>query len=206
MEKARETPQNKTLHQSRIYEWAMQKAGSSRATFWISLLFFLEIVLFVPLDAILLFFCLQNRSKIFIYAIIGAIASTFSALLGYFAGHFLWDLLEKIIIPHLISQNQFNTIANHFILYENLAVFIGMLLPFPVKALSLTAGAFHLELTSFILYALLARILRFFFVGTIAFIWGEKVEIFFKRHFNTILIAVFAKVLVLSSLFWFFSS
>lgn len=206
MEKPSDFSQNQTLPQSKIYLWAIQKANSSKAPFWIGLLFLLEIILFIPLDPILLFFFLQNRSKIFIYTIVAAVASVCSSLIGYLAGHFLWHLLENWIIPHLISQSHFLNLSTHLEYYQHWAVFFGMLLPFPLKALSLTAGVFDLGLTSFVLYAFLARMTRFLFVGTLAFVWGKKVELFFERHFHSILLIILAKALLFSSLFWLLAS
>src|SRR6187431_3120562 len=78
-----------------LYSWALQKATSPKAPLWIGLLFALELFLFIPLDAILMFFCLQNRSRIFLYASIATIASLVSGLIGYFLGHFLWDLISS---------------------------------------------------------------------------------------------------------------
>ena len=48
---------------TKLYHWAIQKASSTKAPLWLALLFALELVLFVPLDAILMFFCLQKRSN-----------------------------------------------------------------------------------------------------------------------------------------------
>src|SRR5690348_13325392 len=78
---------------NKLYSWAIQKAASPKAPLWIGLLFFLELFLFIPLDAILMFFCLQNRSRIFLYAGIATIASLCSGLIGYLFGHFLWDMI-----------------------------------------------------------------------------------------------------------------
>src|SRR3990172_706955 len=99
---------------AKLYSWALQKAESDKAPYWIGLLFFLEIALFIPLDAILVFFCLQNRQKTFLYATIATIASTASGLIGYVFGHFLWDLVGPYVVPHLISTPSFDRISHHF--------------------------------------------------------------------------------------------
>jgi len=187
---------------SKFYNWAIQKAHSSKAPLWVGLLFFLELVLFIPLDAVLMFFCLENRKNIFLYVGIAAIASVFSGLIGYLAGHFLWDLIGSYVVPHLVSSSSFSHLSNHFQLYENWAVFIGGLVPFPLKALSLTAGVFHLGLLPFFLCLSCARILRFLLVGTAILLWGESIKNFVERHFHRIIFIIGAKMAMIFLLFW----
>ncbi|HLB52153.1 MAG TPA: VTT domain-containing protein [Chlamydiales bacterium] len=187
---------------SKLYQWAIQKATSSKAPLWMGLLFFLELFLFIPLDPILLFFSLQRRSQIFFYCIIAAIASTFSACIGYLAAHFLWDLLEPLVIPHLISAAHFAKVSSQFEVYEHWALFFGALLPFPLKALSLTAGVFHLGLLPFASLVLLARLIRFFLIGGVIAIWGEKVHAFVERHFQRILLLIGAKIAAAALFLW----
>ena len=187
---------------TKFYNWAMQKAESEKAPYWIGLLFFLEIFLFIPLDAVLMFFCLQNRKKTFLYAAIATVASTVSGLIGYLFGHFLWDLVGSFVVPHLISSASFEKISHHFQDYENWAVFFGALVRFPLKALSLSAGVFQLGIGSFVAFFFAARFLRFFLIGTAMVLWGEKVKDFVDRHFHRIIMVVGAKVAVAFVFFW----
>jgi membrane protein YqaA with SNARE-associated domain len=187
---------------ARLYNWAMEKAESEKAPWWIALLFVLELFLFIPLDAVLMFFCLQNRKNIFLYVAIAALASTISGLVGYLLGHFLWDLVGPYIVPHLISTAYFDKLSIHFQQYEVWAVFFGSLIPFPLKALSLTAGVFHLGVVPFITYMALARILRFSLIGIAMSIWGESVKNFVDRHFHRIVMVIGAKVAMAFLFFW----
>jgi membrane protein YqaA with SNARE-associated domain len=189
----------------RLYSWALQRTESKRAPLWIGLLFFLELVLFIPLDAVLIFFCLQNRKRIFLYILITTIASTLSALCGYLLGHFLWDLLGSMIVPNLISPRSFQRFALHYHQHEHLAVFLGALLPFPLKVLSLSAGIFHLTITPFLFFVLLARTLRFSLIGIAMLFFGEKVKEFVDRHFHRLLLLLGAKTALAFAFFWTFS-
>jgi len=187
---------------TRLYNWAMEKANSQKAPFWIAFLFVLELVLFIPLDAILIFFCLQNRKNIFLYVGIAAVASTLSGLVGYLLGHFLWDLIGSYIVPHFISASFFNKLSFQFQVYEVWAVFFASLIPFPLKALSLTAGVFHLGVIPFATFMLLARLLRFSLVGVAMSIWGENVKSFVDKHFHRIIVVIGAKVAMAFLFFW----
>jgi membrane protein YqaA with SNARE-associated domain len=178
----------------RLYNWAIQRTESRRAPLWFGILFFLELVLIIPLDAILVFFCLQNRSRILMYVMIAAIASTLSGLCGYLLGHFLWDLIGPYVVPHLISASAFDHFAHHYQNYENWAVFAGAFLPIPLKILSLSAGIFQLGLAPFLGFLFFARSLRFALVGWAMYLWGEKVKLFVDRHFRGLFMIIGAKI------------
>ncbi len=186
----------------KLYHWATQKATSEKAPWWIALLFGLEIILLIPLDAILMFFCLQNRKNTLLYVLIASFASMISGLLGYLLGYFLWDLLGSYIVPYLISTSLFERLSHHFQEYENWAVFFGSFIPFPLKALTLTGGVFHLPLVPFLGYLFLGRLLRFSLVGGAMILWGEQVKIFVDRHFHRIVMVLGAKIAMAFLFFW----
>lgn len=187
----------------RFYNWSIEKASSPKAPFWLSLLFTLECVLFVPLDAILMFFCLQKRSHIFLYIVLATIASTISGLIGYLLGHFLWDLIGGWVVPHLISTASFERLTHQFHQYEHWALFFGALLPLPLKALSLVSGVFQLGIVPFITCVATARLIRFSLIGGAMAIWGEKVKTFLDRHFHRVFLVLGAKITILGAVFWF---
>ncbi|HSX37900.1 MAG TPA: VTT domain-containing protein [Chlamydiales bacterium] len=195
-----------TNRSSRLYFWATQKAISPKAPFWIGLLFFLELILLIPLDAILMFFCLQKKSNIFLYIIIATTASLASGIIGYLLGYFLWDLIGSYIVPHLISTTSFERVSKQLQFYENWAVFFGSLLPFPLKALSLGSGVFHLRILPFSLCLFGARLIRFFVIGGAMALWGEQMKQFVERHFHRIILVIGAKIGVVFLFFWAISS
>lgn len=190
---------------TRLYSWATLKATSTRAPLWIGLLFFLEIFLFVPLDAILMFFCLQNPKKTLLYITIAAVMSTISALVGYLLGHFLWDLIGPYVVPHLISTAFFDRLSAHLQAYTSWAVFLGSLFPFPLKAVSLASGTFHLSIIGFFIGLFSARILRFALVGSAMLYWGDKAKTFLDKYFHHISMIILIKILAAVIFFWAFS-
>ena len=191
---------------AKLYHWATQKANSTLAPIWIAILFSLELVLIIPLDAVLIFFCLQNKKRTFTYVLIAGAASTLSATAGYLLGHFLWDLIGPYVVPYLISSSTFERISLHFQQYENWAVFLGALFPFPLKALSLISGVFHLGLFPFICSVAAARFLRFFLVGGAMVLWGESVKTFIDRHFHRLILLLAFKITLASLFFWLIAS
>lgn len=187
---------------TKLYHWAIHKASSTKAPFWLALLFGLELFLFVPLDAILMFFCLQKRNNILLYIMIATLASTISGLIGYLFGYFLWDLVGHWIVPHLISTGTFERLSGHMVQYENWAIFFGALIPFPLKALSLVGGVFQLGIFPFITFLAAARLIRFALIGGLMAVWGEKVKLFVDKHFHRIFMVIGAKVAVAILFFW----
>ncbi len=187
---------------AKFYHWAIDKASSEKAPLWIALLFSLELFLFVPLDAVMMFFCLQKRRNIVLYILITTIASTLSGFLGYLLGHFLWDLVGGWVVPHLISFASFEKMSGHIQHYENWAVFLGSLIPFPLKILSVVSGVFHLGIPAFITYLATARLIRFALIGGMMAIWGERVKLFVDKHFHRIFMILGAKIAAASALFW----
>ncbi|MBU6383723.1 MAG: VTT domain-containing protein [Verrucomicrobia bacterium] len=189
-------------HSTKLYHWALEKASSKRAPLWLALLFGLELFLIIPLDAVMMFFCLQKRSNIFLYIMIATIASTISGLVGYLLGHFLWDLIGGWVVPHLITAASFAKMAGHIQMYENWAVFISALFPLPLKAISLVSGVFHIEIVPFITCIAIARMIRFSLTGVAMAFWGEKVKAFVDRHFHSLFMILGAKIAAALVFFW----
>jgi membrane protein YqaA with SNARE-associated domain len=186
----------------KIYIWAAEKAHSSRAPLWLGVIFFLEIVFFLPLDALLLLFCLENHKRRFLYPIIAAIGSTLSGIFGYVIGLLLWDLVGPFFLEHLIAPSFFERLIGYYQTYQHLAVFLGAFLPIPFKIIVLSAGVSSLNFFSFALMVLLARLVRFFGIAAMMHFWGERVKAFIDRHFHRIVFAFGAKVALTITFFW----
>ncbi len=186
----------------KIYNWACLKVHAPFATLWLGLLFLFELVLFVPLDALLMLFCLQKRERSFHFATIAAIASTLSGIGGYLLGMLLWDTIGPYIVGPVISQEFFDRMSLHYTEYESLAVFFGALLPIPFKVVALSAGFCQVPFLPFIACVLGARLLRFFFVAGAIYRFGEPINAFIERHFSRILVAVGAKIALTFAFFW----
>jgi len=186
----------------KIYDWAMQKAHSPHALLWLGVIFLLEIVFFLPLDALLLLFCLENTAKRFLYPIIAAFGSMLSGFIGYGIGFFVWDLIGPFTLEYLISPSFFERLIGHYQFYQHAAVFLGTFLPIPFKIVALSAGVAKLNLLSFTITVLFARLVRFLGIAAMMHFWGTKVKAFIDRHFNRLVFAVGAKIILTLSFFW----
>ena len=184
------------------YDWACQKALSPMAPLWLALIFFLEMFLFLPMDAILMLFCLHNPQRRFVYATVATLSSLVIGLIGYGIGYLLWDSVGQFIVDHLISKDFFSRLVDHYNAHEFIAVFIGSFLPIPFKAVTISAGFCKISLSGYLLSSFLARALRFFLIAELMHRWGTSIKAFIDRHFRSLVVALGAKIVLTFGFFW----
>ncbi len=188
----------------RIYDWMGSKVGSPWATAWLLFLFFIEAsVLIIPVDPLLILYCVKHQSRSFYYAALATGASVFGGLFGYAIGAVMWSTVGTWIVQHLISQPVFDSIAAKYALYQHWAVLIAALTPVPYKAVTISAGFCHLDLASFIGFSILGRGIRFFLLAGLIYKWGKPIQTFIDRYFNLLailfMLILFGSVKVLFS-------
>jgi len=186
----------------KVYNWAASKASLPLAPMWLGIIFSSELFLFLPLDALLMLFCLQNPQRRFLYASIATLVSICVALIGYGIGLLLWDSIGPFIVKHLLSENTFNTFVQHYSQHESGAVFLGALLPIPFKIVTISAGFCQLSLASYLFFIGLARAVRFFSLAEAMYRWQAPIKRFVDRHFNRLLMGFGLKVALSFSFFW----
>lgn len=186
-----------------LYNWAASKAYSPRSHWWLGLVFLSELIFFLPLDGLLILFCMHNPKKRFFYATLATLASTFVAFLGYEIGFFVWDAVGPYVVGNLISPEFFEKLVTSYNAHEHIAVFTGSLLPIPFKAVTISAGVCQIALLPFLLFVSAARAVRFFLIAELMNFFGDKLKAFIDRHFNRIVMAVGLKILLTFGFFWF---
>lgn len=185
-----------------VYNWAAAKSYSPRSHWWLGLVFLSELIFFLPLDGLLILFCMHNPQKRFIYASLATLASILVAFIGYEIGFVVWDSLGPYIVGHLVSEKTFHHIVTSYNTHEHVAVFTGSLLPIPFKAITVSAGFCQLALAPFLLFVGLARALRFFFLAELMYHFGDGLKNFIDRHFNRIVMVIALKIALTVGFFW----
>lgn len=181
-----------------VYDWMGKKAHSSHGLFWLCLLFFIESSVFIiPVDPLLILFCVEHRKKSFFFATLATIASVLGGLFGYMIGSLLWDSIGLKLVTLLISQETFQVAVNRYTEYQSLAVLIGALTPIPYKAITISAGFCKLPVVPFVLYSIIGRGLRFYLIGGAIYLWGQHIKKFIDDYFNYLVVA-FTFIVVLS--------
>lgn len=186
----------------RIYNWACAKAYSPFAPLWLAFIFFLEMFLLLPMDALLMLFCMHNPERRYIYALVATLSSLFIGLIGYGIGYLLWDAVGDFVTHYLISKDFFSRMVLHYNEHEHLAVFLGGFLPIPFKAITISAGFCKLPVVSYCITLLFSRALRFFLLAELMQRYGDKIRGFIDRHFNGLLVAFGIKVVLTFGFFW----
>lgn len=182
----------------RVYDWFGSLVISPYALWWLIALFFIEAsFFFIPVDPLLILFCIEDTDRSLRYAAWATGASVFGGLFGYMIGALLWDNVGASLVHLLISEQTFNHVLNQYTVYQAWAVFIAGFTPVPYKAVTISAGFCKLPLVPFICYSLLARGLRFFILAGMIKIWGVRIKKIIDDYFNYLVIA-FTIVLVLS--------
>lgn len=186
----------------RIYHWASQKAFSPLAPLWLALIFVLEMFLFLPMDALLMLFCMHNPKQRHVYVLVATLSSVIIGWIGYGVGYLLWDSVGDFVTRYLISGDFFARLVMHYNQHEELAVFLGSFLPIPFKAVTISAGFCKLSLGGFTAALFFARALRFYLLAEMMQRWGDRIREFIDRHFGRLLVAFGAKIALTFAFFW----
>lgn len=181
-----------------VYDWMGSKAESPFALAWFFFLFLIEsCIFFIPVDPLLILFCIQENKKAYLYATIATCASVMGGLFGYMIGFLMWGAVGPKLIGVLFSQQTFLHLIDQYKLYQNWAVLIAGFTPVPYKAITISAGFCHLPIVPFIIYSFIARGARFFLVAGLIKIWGPTIKILIDKYFNK-LVVLFTVIVFLS--------
>jgi membrane protein YqaA with SNARE-associated domain len=178
------------------YDWMGRQVHTIYATPVLILMFFIEATVFlVPVDPLLILYCLEHRQRSMYYATVATSASVIGGIFGYGIGFLLWQTVGPLITTYLISAATFAQVVHWFTEYESLAVLIAGFTPVPYKAVTIGAGFCKLPLTPFVFYSIIARGARFFLLAAIIRIWGDQIKEYIDRYFN-LLVILFVVVVV----------
>lgn len=182
----------------KVYDWMGTKAHSKHGQIWLCVLFFIEASFFlIPIDPLLILFCVEHRKKSFFFATLATISSVAGGIFGYLIGWLLWDSIGVKLVNALISQATFQTVVNRYTIYQSWAVLIGALTPVPYKAITISAGFCKLPIIPFIIYSIIGRGARFYMIAGAIYLWGARIKTFIDKYFNYLAIA-FTIIVILS--------
>jgi membrane protein YqaA with SNARE-associated domain len=181
-----------------IYDWMAKQVHTSYATPFLSFLFFIEAtIFFIPVDPLLILYCVEHRSRSLYYATIATFSSVIGGVFGYAIGFTLWQALGSWIVHYIISPDTFAKVVTWFTEYENIAVLIAGFTPVPYKAVTIGAGFCKLPIIPFVAYSFIARGARFYLLAIVISIWGEQIKEYIDRYFN-LLVILFVLIVALS--------
>ena len=182
----------------KIYDWMGSKVDSKYADWWLIFLFFIESSFFIiPVDPLLILYCVTNSNRSFYYATIATAASVVGGVFGYLIGAVLWKSIGIVLVKWIITEETFYHLVKKYKIYQNWAVFIAGFAPVPYKAVTISAGFCNLPIIPFIVVSIIGRGGRFFLVAAAIRLWGVHIKNIIDRYFNQLVVA-FAALVVFS--------
>lgn len=181
----------------RLYEWVLHWAHTPYGIWALFVLAFTESSFFpIPPDVLLIALALSIPAKSFRYALICSAGSVLGGLVGYFIGWQLMDLVGFPIMKFYGILEQYETVRQSYEEYNAVIVFIAAFTPIPYKLITITAGAFKLNILTFTIASLIGRSARFFLVAWLIHRFGQRIKEFIEKYFD-ILSLVFVGLVVL---------
>lgn len=180
----------------RIYKSVTTYVYHPSSSIVFALLFFIEAIFFIPVDPLLIIFCLAQRNRVYFYAWLATIASVMGGITAYFIGALLFDSIGLKIITIFSSAETFSRITDIYRNYETQAVLFAGFTPFPYKIVTLSAGFCKLPLIPFIIYSIVGRGARFFLIAFLIKRYGHQIQRIIDRYFNYLII-IFTLIVLL---------
>lgn len=189
----------------RLYDWVLHWAETPYGTIALFILAFAESSFFpIPPDALLIALVLGVRQKAFKFAMYCTIASVTGALFGYGIGHFLWWTpggeftgIATFFFNNIpgFTEKLFQEVEVMYHQYDFWIVFTAGFTPIPYKVITISSGAFNIEIFMFVVASILSRGARFYLVAFLLWKYGEKIKLFIDKYFNVLSI-VFTVLLI----------
>lgn len=174
----------------RLYYWVLHWAKTPYGSWALFVLAFCESSFFpVPPDVLLIALSVSIPKKSFKYALICTAGSLIGGCLGYLIGwQFMISVGEKIIQLYGLTHKM-QYIKDLYIQYDAWAIGIAGFTPIPYKVFTISAGAFDINFTVFLIASAASRAARFFLVGGLIYLFGPKIQAFIDKYFNILAIA-----------------
>lgn len=166
-----------------LFDWTTRHVHTRSAPYIFAGLVFIEGVLFMPVNTLLIIFGIEKRKQVFFYACIALLFSVLGGLFGYFVGSLLWTALGTHVTSYLISEETLNKAIHQYQSYEMWGIAVASFLPIPYKVITLTAGFCRLPLYNFVLGITLGRSIRFLSIAAALFLWGDRLKQIIDRYF-----------------------
>jgi len=188
-----------------LYDWVLHWSETPYGATALFILAFAESSFFpVPPDALLIALVLGTTKNAFKFATICLIGSVLGALLGYIIGHFLWwtpsnDFTEiaKFFFNNIpgFTPQTFYEIRRLYVEYDFWIIFTAGFTPLPYKVITISSGAFNINIIMFIVASVISRGARFFLVAALIWKFGPQIKTFIDKYFNWLAI-IFTLLLI----------
>jgi len=168
---------------ARIKRWATRMIYSRHAFWGLGIASFLESILIpIPLEAILVPLMQARRNQIFLLSTIALLGCLAGAAVGYFVGYYVFDAIGPRLVEVVSTPEQFEHVR---VRMEQdgfwFIVSVGVI-PIPFQIAMLAAGTTSYSFFLFMLASALSRALRYYGLGLLVLIAGNRAQAIFERH------------------------
>lgn len=182
----------------RLYDWVLSWADTPYGTPALFFLSFAESSFFpIPPDVLQIALSAGKPLRSFFYATVSLVGSVTGALLGYFIGYALWELLHPYFYACIpgFTPELFEQAKNLYNEYGFLAIFTAATTPIPYKIFTIAAGVCEIAIPLFIAASIIGRGLRFYLVAALLYFCGPAIKTWIEKYFE-ILAVLFCVLLV----------
>ena len=192
-----------------LYDWVLKWSESKYGTVALVVMAFAEASFFpIPPDILLIALALVARKKAIRYGILCSLGSIVGAMFGFGIGYFLWwsnpgefsGLAQFFfnIIPGF-TQDLFYRIQEQYNAWNFWVIFTAGFTPIPFKIFTISAGAFDINFSLFLIASTISRSARFLLVTGLIWNFGEPIRNFIDQYFNKL--AILFTVLLIGGFF-----
>jgi len=192
-----------------LYDWVLKWSESKYGTVALVVMAFAEATFFpIPPDILLIALALGARKKAIRYGILCSLGSIVGAMFGFGIGYYLWwsnpgefSGLAKFffyIIPGF-TQDLFYRIQEQYNAWNFWVIFTAGFTPIPFKIFTISAGAFDINFSLFLIASTISRSARFLLVTVLIWKFGEPIRNFIDQYFNKL--AILFTVLLIGGFF-----
>jgi membrane protein YqaA with SNARE-associated domain len=184
----------------KLYDWVLHWATTRYAIPVLFLVSFVESSFFpIPPDVLLIAMVIAAPAGWFRLALICSIGSVLGGMFGYLIGYQFMDLIGNHIVEFYHFQEKWEKIGVLYDKYDVWAVLAAGFTPLPYKVFTLSAGAFKINFSTFVLASAVSRSARFFLVAALLYKFGPPFKVLIEKYFN-----LFTIIFVFLLVFGFF--
>jgi len=173
----------------KLYEWMLSWADHPQAGPALFGIAFAEASFFpIPPDPLLIALAISKPKQAFKWAFLCSAGSVLGGIAGYIIGwHFMSIIGDKILAFYHLDQ-QYQLAQEMYRKYQAWAVATAGFTPLPYKLFTITAGAFKINFTIFVIASAISRSARFFLIALLGYFFGPVIRDFLEKYFNYVTI------------------
>lgn len=167
----------------RLYHWTMSLAESRYAIWILAVVSFFEASVFpIPPDVLMIPMILAAPRRAFLIAGVTTVSSVLGGALGYATGLYLFDQVGRPVLEFYGKSDAFIVFSDYYNRFGAQLLLISGITPFPFKATTILSGATALNFTTFMIFTLIGRGIRFFIVAALLWKFGPPIRHFIEKR------------------------